>query len=197
MVIKNVDNGNGGTSTPADFMMNVSGATTTSFAGSASGVNLLLNLVGTTSYSVWESIFSGNYASSSSADCNGSIAPGETKTCTITNTYVPPEPTTGVLTIVKQIVGSIMSPESVHISVRYPNDQIVQTQMGSASGVNYTLAGGDYLITEDEQWNDGWSAAFSGSCVASSTLPGIGQVTVTNGATSTCTIVNTYTAPSD
>src|SRR5206468_2711346 len=84
IVIKHVINDNGGTALAGDFTMTVS-ATRLSPASSFPG-----NEVGTTvsldqgSYVVGESGPAG-YSSSYSADCAGSIALGETKTCTITN----------------------------------------------------------------------------------------------------------------
>jgi hypothetical protein len=84
VVIKHVINDNGGTATAASFTMTVTGTSPSpaSFAGAESpGTTVTLN-AGT--YSVGESGPSG-YARSDSANCSGSIAVGETKTCTVTN----------------------------------------------------------------------------------------------------------------
>src|SRR5205809_1516996 len=59
-----------------------------SFAGAESpGTNVAINAG---AYSVGESGPSG-YSQSNSADCSGSIAVGETKTCTVTNNDVQPK----------------------------------------------------------------------------------------------------------
>ena len=83
IVIKNVINDNGGTALAGDFTITVTGNSPSpaSFAGAAAGTTVTLN-AGT--YSVSETGPSG-YASTSSTDCAGTIAAGETKTCTITN----------------------------------------------------------------------------------------------------------------
>src|SRR5207247_2111531 len=90
IVTKHVVNDNGGTATAARFTRSVTGsaATPASFPGAESpGTTVALNAG---SYSVGETGPSG-YAASNSADCSGSIAIGETKTCTITNNDVQPK----------------------------------------------------------------------------------------------------------
>src|SRR5206468_1205838 len=98
IVIKHVINDNGGTKTAADFTMAVTGGSPSpaSFAGAETpGTSITLNAG---SYSVSESGPSG-YASNFSADCTGSIAAGQTKTCTITNDDQAPH-----LIIIKNVV---------------------------------------------------------------------------------------------
>lgn len=82
-VIKNVINDNGGTSTPSDFIMSVTGTNVSSstFPGSSAGTVVTLD---SGSYSVDETNVSG-YAKSLSADCSGNVGAGESRTCTITN----------------------------------------------------------------------------------------------------------------
>lgn len=90
-VIKHVDNSRGGGAVASDFTMTVNGTNvqpSASFPGSESGTTVSLN-VG--SYSVTESHLA-NYAETTSGDCSGTIALGDQKTCTITNTYTPPPP---------------------------------------------------------------------------------------------------------
>jgi hypothetical protein len=86
IVIKHVINDNGGTKVASDFTMTINGLTAsggTSFPGAeAPGTNKTLTSVG--SYNVTESSVSG-YTSSFSTDCTGTIALGETKSCTVTN----------------------------------------------------------------------------------------------------------------
>jgi hypothetical protein len=91
MVIKHVDNSAGGSAVASDFTMRVNGTNvqpSASFPGSESGTTVSLN-VG--SYSVTESHLA-NYVETTSGDCSGTIALGDQKTCTITNTYTPPPP---------------------------------------------------------------------------------------------------------
>src|SRR5205823_121029 len=83
-VIKHVVNDNGGTAVASAFTMTVAGssASPVSSPGAESpGTTVHLNAG---SYSVSESGPSG-YAASSSADCAGSVAVGDEKTCTVTN----------------------------------------------------------------------------------------------------------------
>ena len=84
IVIKNVVNDEAGTSVASDFTMSVTGSSPSpaSFPGAgAPGTQVLLN---PGSYEVSETGPAG-YTGAFSTDCNGSIALGETKTCTVTN----------------------------------------------------------------------------------------------------------------
>ena len=90
IVIKHVinDNPTPGTATAANFTMTVTGTSPSpaSFPGAESpGTTVALNAG---SYSVGETGPTG-YTSSLSTDCSGSIAIGETKTCTVTNNDAP------------------------------------------------------------------------------------------------------------
>jgi Prealbumin-like fold domain len=87
IVIKHVINDNGGTATAASFTMTVTGSSPSpaSFPGAESpGMTVMLN-AGV--YGVSETGPSG-YAASFSADCSGTIAVGQIKTCTVTNNDV-------------------------------------------------------------------------------------------------------------
>jgi hypothetical protein len=89
IVIKHVENDNGGSATASQFTMTINGVTATggnSFPGAESpGTN---KEVTPGSYSVTETGPAG-YTASASADCEGTIAAGQTKTCTITNYEMP------------------------------------------------------------------------------------------------------------
>ncbi len=88
IVIKHVINDNGGTAVAADFTMNVTGSSPSpaSFPGVESpGTNVTINAG---AYNVTETGPSG-YTASFSADCTGTLALGETKTCTVTNDDIP------------------------------------------------------------------------------------------------------------
>ena len=84
-------NDNGGTAAASAFTMTINGVSAqggNSFAGAASpGVTKTLTSVG--AYSVTEGSVAGYTQTSASADCSGTIAVGESKTCTITNDDQP------------------------------------------------------------------------------------------------------------
>ena len=86
IVIKHVVNDNGGTAVASAFTLTINGVTASggnSFAGAESpGVDKTLTSIG--SYSVTEGTVLG-YTGQFSADCSGTIALGQTKTCTVTN----------------------------------------------------------------------------------------------------------------
>lgn len=98
-----MDNGNGGTKVASDFTVNFSGNNPdqTSFAGSDLGVDVTLDAG---SYNVTQ-LADSQYATSYSADCAGSVMPGETKYCTITNDDIQPLLTV-VMLIINNNVGS-------------------------------------------------------------------------------------------
>jgi hypothetical protein len=87
LVIKHVINDDGGGLIASQFVLTVSGSSPSpsSFAGSETGTDVTLD---PGSYSVEEG-GQAQYTESKSADCSGTIALGESKTCTITNDDVP------------------------------------------------------------------------------------------------------------
>jgi len=87
IVIKHVVNDNGGTAIAADFTLNVTGTSPNpaSFPGDEYGTTVTLNAG---DYSVEETGPTG-YTMFLSADCTGTIALGETRTCTVTNDDMP------------------------------------------------------------------------------------------------------------
>jgi hypothetical protein len=85
-VVKQVVNNSGGTKSASDFTITINGVTAVggnTFAGSAAGVTRTLASVG--AYSVTEAAAVGYALQSASADCAGTIALGEHRTCTLTN----------------------------------------------------------------------------------------------------------------
>jgi uncharacterized protein (TIGR03382 family) len=84
IVIKHVINDNGGTSVASDFTINVTGSSPSpaTFPGAESPGTTVDLTPG--SYNVTENAVAG-YLGTYSADCSGTIAYDETKTCTITN----------------------------------------------------------------------------------------------------------------
>src|SRR5207247_1870391 len=87
IINKVVVNDNGGSATAEAFAGTVSGVTAT--GGAAwTGASTTLTLTSVGSYSVSENPFTG-YDATFSAECTGTIALGETKTCTVTNNDRP------------------------------------------------------------------------------------------------------------
>lgn len=181
-VIKHVANDNGGTAAAGDFNMNVTGTNVSdsSFPGVESpGTTVTLDAG---SYSVDEDVFSG-YSKTLSTDCSGTIAVGQTKTCTITN-----NDQNANLVVIKKVIndngGTKNSSDfTMHIS-------------GTAVGVGVSFAGADspgvtksvnagtFTLTEDSV--AGYAESTSGDCSGSIAL----------GQTKTCTITNDDIAPS-
>jgi extracellular elastinolytic metalloproteinase len=194
-VVKQVANDSGGTKVAGDFNVHVkTGGTEVSGsprAGSTSGTSYQL-AAGT--YTVSEDAVTG-YAGTFSGDCNASgqvtLAPGETKTCTITNDDSPPsaQPT---LRVVKEVVnddGGTRSAADFSVHVKASGvDVSGSPQPGSGSGTTYSLDAGIYAVSEDAA--PGYAASFGGGCNAS------GQVALAPGETKTCTITNDDIAPS-
>jgi hypothetical protein len=170
IVIKHVVNDNGGTAVAGDFTMSVTGTgpNPASFAGAESpGTNVT---IGPGSYNVSESGLSG-YTASYSADCSGTIAAGQTKTCTVTNDDQP-----GTLTIIKVVVNN--SGGTAQVS-DFP---LFYDSTAATSGVPNTVNAGSYVVSETNQ--PGYSATISGDCDSS------GNVTVGVGESKSCTITN-------
>jgi hypothetical protein len=88
IVTTKVNNEDGGSSKPSDFIIKVHGnnPSISSFPGNSSGTLVKLDMG---MYSVTESGPS-NYNSSSSMDCSGAVMSVETIKCEITNTYIKP-----------------------------------------------------------------------------------------------------------
>jgi Prealbumin-like fold domain len=107
VVIKEVINDNGGTASPDDFTIHVDdpGTDPADFPGQASPGTTVA--VDPGAYVVTETGPIG-YAASLSSDCTGTIAAGETRTCTITNNDLPPGVTPdtppGTIVIIKDAV---------------------------------------------------------------------------------------------
>ncbi len=87
IVIKHVINDSGDNATASDFTMTLTGnnLSTSTFVGSEAGVNVTLNAGAYTA----DEVSNAGYVKTLSAECSGTLAPGETKTCTITNNDIP------------------------------------------------------------------------------------------------------------
>jgi len=88
MVVTHVSNKNGGTSEPADFALAVKGGSPdpAQFSGNAQGIPVALDAG---DYAVSQETALG-YHTTLSADCQGTIGPGDEKTCTVSNVDLAP-----------------------------------------------------------------------------------------------------------
>ncbi|HKP36459.1 MAG TPA: choice-of-anchor D domain-containing protein, partial [Pyrinomonadaceae bacterium] len=181
-VIKHVVNDNGGTAVASDFTMTVTGtnvAPSASFAGAESpGTTVTLDAG---SYSVGETGPAG-YAQTLSADCSGTIANGESKTCTITNDDIAPQ-----LTVIKHVVtdnGGTAVAGDFTMTVTGTNVAPSASFAGAESpGTTVTLNAGSYSVGETGP--SGYARSDSADCSG----------TIAIGETKTCTITNDDIAP--
>ena len=178
IVKKHVINNNGGNKAASDWTLN-SGGTDDSpdnFAGDELGTTVTLD---SGSYNVTEAGPSG-YAASFSADCAGTIANGETKTCTVTNNDISP-----TLRVVKVLVPGT--------DTGLFNLQIDSTTYAANVGNNGTTGpvavnAGTHTVGETAGTGtslSNYDTAISGDCAAN------GTVTLALAQNKTCTITNT------
>lgn len=180
-VIKHVVNDNGGTAVAGDFTMNVIGTdlseadlSNESFPGAEDpGTTVTLDAG---SYSVDEDAFVG-YTKTLGADCSGTIALGETKTCTITN-----------------------DDQSATLIVK----KVLLTDNGGDAVIedfSYKVNGGDSVFFEADGQNDATVNAGTYSILEDSvpgyttTYENCTDVVLSSGGTATCTITNDDIAP--
>ena len=178
-VVTQVNNEGGGKKNPSDFTIQVDGnnPNPSSFPGDSDGTIVKLDQG---KYSVSESGPS-DYTVSKSGSCSGTINPGQTKTCTITNTYNSPV-LTGTLKVVKKIVndgGGSKKPSDFTITVNGKDPQPTSFP-GSSAGVNVNLKKGSYSVTEVSPSD--YNADYSSGCLG----------TINPGDKITCTITNVY-----
>ena len=176
-VIKNVVNGGGGTKTASDFTLTASGSSVSpsSFSGSSVGTTVSL-MAG--AYSITETDPMG-YSVTYSADCAGNISSGETKICTVTNTFESIADSTAPIVTIS------------------PDTQTIEALSSSGAPASFTVSAVDET--------DG-NISGSASCDhASGSVFPLGSTTVTCSATdaagNTCTdtavvIVEDTTSPS-
>jgi hypothetical protein len=148
IVIKHVINDNGGAATASQFTMTINDVTASggnSFAGAESpGTTKTLTTVG--SYSVSESGPLG-YTATYSTDCSGTIALGETKTCTVTNDDAKASP--GGSTVQKAILHDRLNITTgirrgvgegpITVTFRVYSDPSCSTQVGIDETVNFVF----------------------------------------------------------
>ncbi len=187
-VIKNVINDDGGIKTPGDFTINITGTnvSNSSFSGSASGVDVTLDAG---SYSVDENADAA-YAKTLGTGCFGTLAAGESATCTITNDDISASSTwsatTGTLVVIKQVIndnGGTKTPGDFTLTVNGTNPS--QTSFaGSSDGVSVIMDAGSYSV--DENADSGYAKSLGDNCSG----------TLAAGDTKTCIVTNNdvYTA---
>lgn len=204
-IIKNTAGGNG------SFGFTITGpnpgTTTIVTSGGSGSVNLILDPGATT---IVENVVAGWTQTNSGCTLGGnstgsasgtmgwqlSLAAGAHVTCTFTNATTTggggnASSTLGRLVVIKQVSGGTASSSAFNIYVMNSTTTASSTnvagspQPGTATGTVYTLLAGQYVVSETGS-TTGYSMAFSGDCNAS------GVVTVTGGATSTCSVTNTF-----
>src|SRR5206468_3450087 len=158
---KNVSNNNGGTKAASAFSGTITGVSASggnSWTGAGSpGVNKTLTTVG--SYTVTETA-DPDYDATYSGDCTGSIALGQTKTCTVTNNDKAAN-----LIIIKTVTndnGATRAAGDFSGTISGVNATDGNNWIGTASpGVVKTLATvGNYTVTEtaDPDYDTTYSA---------------------------------------
>jgi hypothetical protein len=175
IVIKHVVNDNGGQANAVNFTMNVNGviAVPQSFPGAESPGTTVTVAPG--SYTVTET-GPGGYAQSNSADCSGTIAAGETKTCTVTN---DDEVRTGTITVVKVVENNgVGTKTAVDFQMTIDDGSVNQNQA-------YSYPVGTHTVSEASDL--GYVKTYSTECPA-------GVVNVVASQNVTCTVTNTYPA---
>jgi uncharacterized surface anchored protein len=173
--VKRVVNDDGGSATPGDFTLAVTGAGAdpASFKGDDNGVAVSLRRG---PYTVSESDGPAGYAASMSDACAGTIALGETKTCTVTNNDRPAR-----LIVVKKVVnddGGSANPDDFTLAVTGTGADPASFK-GDPDGVAVSLRPGRYELTESGG-PAGYAASMSEGCAG----------TIALGETETCTVTN-------
>ncbi len=113
-----------------------------------------------------------------------SLTTDETISCTFLNQAIR-----GTLRVVKLVSGGSAQPANWQIHVRSgASDVIASPQPGTSVGTDYLLGPGTYSVSESGG-PAGYALAYSGACNSQ------GQVTITAGQAQTCTLTNTWLAP--
>ena len=180
IIIKHVINDNGGTAVAANFTLDSGGTNDTpdDFAGAESpGTTVILDAG---NYVVTESGPSG-YDASYSIDCIGSIADGQTKTCTVTNDDIAPR-----LIVIKHVINDdtgTADAADFTLDSGGTNDTPDNFAGAESPGTTVTLNVGSYNVTETGP--TGYAATFSADCSGS----------IAVGQTKTCTVTNDDVEP--
>lgn len=191
-VIKHVITDNGGIAVASDFTMNVTGTNVSdpSFTGAEDpGTTITLDAG---AYSVDEDAFSG-YTKSLGADCSGTIAAGETETCTVTNDDIAPSLTLDKI-VVNDNAGTALESEWT-LTATGPTTLSGAGAAGSTdvvSGASFDQ--GTYTLSESTG-PTGYTAS-TWSCTNGITVNGSSQITLGLGQSTVCTITNNDTLQS-
>ncbi len=193
IVIKQIDNQHGGTLGPSDFTLHVEydGADVSGspHAGSASGTTYTLD---DGVYTVSEDSVSGYTLSNVSGDCavdsqtgvaSVTLAVGDKKSCTFTNTDEPAH-----LTLIKRVSGSgTAEPSAWTLSATGDGDSL----SGPGPQVSGDVSAGTYTLSESGP-QAGYTA--SGWSCDGGSLDG-SSLSLQAGDSATCTITNSYSPP--
>ena len=169
-VTKVVVNTGGGTKVVSDFPLKVDATTVTSGVQVTSTVGN--HVVSETSDPNYTAVISGDCAA------NGAItlAAGDVKACTITNTFRAPK-----ITVTKVVVNT---GGGTKVISDFPLKVDATTV---TSGVQVTSTTGNHVVSETSDPN--YTAVISGDCAAN------GAITLAAGDVKACTITNTYKVP--
>lgn len=186
-LVKTVDNTAGGTKTVADFPLfqnNVSVTSGTAKTYSFSNTNDSVLVTAT------ETNQAGYTAGAWGGDCaaNGTITlrPGENKTCTIKNTYVPPTQYTGTLKLVKTVINDNGGTKTASDFPLFQNAVSVTNDV--AKTYSFSSPTDSLLIVATETNQAGYTAGtWGGDCATD------GKVTLHPGENKVCTITNNDT----
>ncbi|MFM2105817.1 MAG: hypothetical protein RL338_849, partial [Chloroflexota bacterium] len=191
-LVKAVVNSGGGTAAATDWTLRAVGVVTISGTTGSAAVTGVAVRPGT--YTLSETGGRNGYVASAWS-CSGTgvtqtdgthVTLGESATgvCTITNTYVPPG-----LTLLKSVInsggGTALASDWTLVATG-------PVTVSGASGTLHAVPAGTYSLSEI-----GGSPDYSGgtwNCTGAS-MPSTDQVSVTDGASVACTVVNTYRAP--
>jgi len=183
-VFKRVLNDDGGTKAAADFQITIHGVAASggnTFAGSQTGVTKTITSFGP--YDVTEATVAGYRLVHASPGCEGTIRPGDSVVCVLTNADVPAK-----LTVVKQVVndhGGMKTAADFTITIQGVVAVGGNTFAGSVSGVTKTLTSvGAYSVTE---------ASVAGYVLKSSSAGCSGTIAL--GEEKTCVLTNDDLAP--
>jgi hypothetical protein len=186
-LVKIVNNANGGTKTLADFPLTATGPTPiTGVSGTSAVSNATVNAG---SYALTEQTQPGYTASAwvctgtgTQTNANIALAPGQSATCTITNTAQPAHLT--LVKVVNNANGGTKTLADFPLTATGPTP--ITGVSGTSAVTNATVNAGSYALTEQTQ--PGYTASAwlcnGGTQTGSSIALGLGQ-------SATCTITNT------
>ncbi len=197
-VIKNVVNASGGTATSSDFSLHVmlSGVDVVGSPAPGTTTPGTLYTLSPNTYIVSENA-NAAYSAAFSGDCNASgsvtLAAGDNKMCTITNTDMSSTTPPVNLHVIKVVVNgnggtSVPADFSIHVKSATSTLDVAGSPMAGTStpGRLYPLSPGTYVVSEDA--NTSYAQSFSGICDAT------GTIALVSGD-EMCTITNTHIAP--